>query len=412
MSAPINFNSPILQTIPSYHSSQLSSNATERRIDHIDRRISANNERISITRELIGSNNKLITAKKEYVVNLKEAQVLRRENLETRKESRNTGQRIVDKSEQLLACYKKLLEIRREKNASNGNVVTTHRNQPPNRDYVSGVSENPPSKKQVYIENVRALGRELEYKPTKWTKVKTPRLEGHNDMYIDFKKHNKEYVTKIDGNSDKILQNKRILENYSQSLSGAKIGGRAEEDKIAEIIDQNTNLQNLSTKYLAQMKQARIDYYDFINSKKEEQGNFADAPKELTSRSHYSPVENSSVVKFVKQQELEVINPKTPILQSMSMPEIISDATLKLGDVLFDHYKDDNKALAMNIRDRFFQELEYDSSKNVVSANSSLEKVFNSFANYLKVGEYSYLKGNNHFLNDLQNRLLSCNIQC
>ena len=94
------------------------------------------------------------------------------------------------------------------------------------------------------------------------------------------------------------------------------------------------------------------------------------------------------------------------------MAAINADATQKLGGVLFDNYKGDNQTLAKNIRDRFFQELEYDSSKNMASVNSSLEKVFNSFANYLKTGEYSYLNGNNSFLTDLQNRLLSCNVEC
>ena len=131
-------------------------------------------------------------------------------------------------------------------------------------------------------------------------------------------------------------------------------------------------------------------------------------PQKLQASVVSSSNHNSSVKALEKYEVAPVIQKSKPL----DMAVINADATQKLGDVLFDNYKGNNQTLATNIRDRFFQELGYDPSKNIASVNSSLEKVFNSFANYLKIGEYSYLNGNNSFLTDLQNRLLSCNVEC
>lgn len=269
MSSAINYVQNSV-SIPRYNRQQ-QINIAERQISQIDRTIeknnrtiALNNEQNAIRRELIANNDEFQKIGGKLLAVLEENQALRTEHLKTLKESRDAGQRIVDKSEQLLACYEKLLEIRRAKNASNNSGVVTPQ------------------------------------------KFKTSVSSG-------------------------------ISPNHSVSSMKHKV---------------------------------------------------------IKEQSHY---QSAPAIKSSIPVDLKAVN---------------ADATKQLGDVLFDHYEGTNKALAMNIRDRFYQELEYDTNKNTISINSNLEKVFSTFANYLKIRDYSYFKDHaSHFL-DLQNRLMKFDAWC
>lgn len=123
-------------TIPSYNRQQQINNA-ERQIAQIDRTIERNNRTIAlneeqntIRRELNVTRRELIANNDALIANNNEQNVIRREQsdiireliannneiMNTLKESRQIGQNIVDKTEQLIDCYEKLLEIRRAKN--------------------------------------------------------------------------------------------------------------------------------------------------------------------------------------------------------------------------------------------------------------------------------------------------------
>ena len=71
------------------------------------------------------------------------------------------------------------------------------------------------------------------------------------------------------------------------------------------------------------------------------------------------------------------------VSESFDMKAVKVDATQKLGDILFNKYKDENESVAANIRTRFFQDLSYDSTKQLVSEATGLFDIFTHFMNYL-----------------------------
>lgn len=236
--------------IPSY-SRQQQINIAERRIEQIDRKLVANNRLLTALEE----NQALRT---EHLKTLKESRDLQATHIETLKESRDTGQRIVDKSEQLLACYEKLLEIRRAKN----NPETA----------VAKVSQS-------------------------------------------------------------------IKEVHSTTVHSNQLRDKA--------VQKTANIPTIQTS-----------------------------------------------------------------TKPVDMVAISADATQKLGNLLFDRYKEVNTTAAMNLRDRFFEDLGYNVTKNSISADSNLGKVFDNFATYLKIVEYSYLANHKNYLYDLQTKLMRFDKWC
>jgi len=102
-------------------------------------------------------------------------------------------------------------------------------------------------------------------------------------------------------------------------------------------------------------------------------------------------------------------------VKNVDMKSINATATRELGNILYDKYKDINQPIALNIRIKFFETLNYNPSNHVFSANSNvshLETIFTTFSNYLKNGGYSYLKNDKDYFNDLQNNLISFNKSC
>lgn len=389
-------------SIPRYNRQQ-QINTAENRISQIDRQIAKKDEQSGTIRELI-------TARKQIISNNDKLLTLRTEHLNTLKESRDLQVDARDITAKLLACYEKLLEIRREKNNPetviskvSQSTLTTGKDQPPNPNSNTVDKSDAMPLKQVFAENVRALGKELEYKPTDWVKVNTPRLPEYANMYSNFIKNNKEFVKNIDSNSEKILSNKNILETYNKSLSGANVGSRIEEDAIAKIIEENTGLQKLNSNNFKQMRQARNEYYDFINTKiKAQTLNSTDKTQEVVK--YTDPINNS---RKLREEHLAIQTSKP-----VGMAAITADATQKLGELLFDKYKDVNTTAATNLRERFFEDLEYDATRNIASVNSNLSKVFDNFATYLKIGEYSYLNNHKNYLYDLQTKLMRFDKWC
>lgn len=126
---------------------------------------------------------------------------------------------------------------------------------------------------------------------------------------------------------------------------------------------------------------------------------------------HSTPVHSNQLRDKAVQQTANI-----PTIQTSTKPVdmvvISADATQKLGDLLFDRYKEVNTTAAMNLRDRFFEDLGYDATRNSISANSNLGKVFDNFATYLKIGEYSYLANHKNYLYDLQTKLMRFDRWC
>jgi len=102
-------------------------------------------------------------------------------------------------------------------------------------------------------------------------------------------------------------------------------------------------------------------------------------------------------------------------VKNVDMKYINATATRELGNILYDKYKDVNQTIASNIRTKFFETLNYNPSNNVFLANSNinhLETIFTTFSNYLKTGEYNYLKNDKDYFNDLQSKLISLDKHC
>jgi len=102
-------------------------------------------------------------------------------------------------------------------------------------------------------------------------------------------------------------------------------------------------------------------------------------------------------------------------VKNVDIKSINATATRELGNILYDKYKDINQPIALNIRTKFFETLNYNPSNHVFSANSNvshLETIFTTFSNYLKSGEYNYLKNDKDYFNDLQSKLISLDKHC
>lgn len=133
---------------------------------------------------------------------------------------------------------------------------------------------------------------------------------------------------------------------------------------------------------------------------------------------------NSNALNMKQVTPLNV--PSTPIVvkdnvkpiddvKNIDIKSINATATRELGNILYDKYKDVNQTIASNIRTKFFETLNYNPSNNVFLANSNinhLETIFTTFSNYLKTGEYNYLKNDKDYFNDLQSKLISLDKQC
>ena len=61
-----------------------------------------------------------------------------------------------------------------------------------------------------------------------------------------------------------INKNKEILQNYSASITGEKIGSRKEEDAIAVLIEKNAVLEKENSMYISKMVEANNTYMDII----------------------------------------------------------------------------------------------------------------------------------------------------
>ena len=103
----------------------------------------------------------------------------------------------------------------------------------------------------------------------------------------------------------------------------------------------------------------------------------------------------------------EVLPPKV-----IDIKTIRWTATKELGDVIYDQYKDINQTTALNLRSKFFADLNYDSSNKISSDNFDLKEIFNTFFSYLKTERYNYLKNDKDYFNDLQDKLVSLDKSC
>ena len=204
----------------------------------------------------------------------------------------------------------------------------------------------------------------------------------------------------IAGNDDRISITKEIIANNNKLITALK-----------ESRDLLQESRDISQRIIDKSEQLLACYEKLLEIRRAK--NSANNTAVIVPQQLQTPVVSLNHNNPVKVLEKYQVAPVFQAPKSVDMAPINADATQKLGDVLFDYYKDIDQTLSRNIRERFFQELGYDADKNIIaSVNSSLERVFNTFAKYLKMGEYSHLKGNNNFLTDLQNRLLSYNVEC
>lgn len=129
---------------------------------------------------------------------------------------------------------------------------------------------------------------------------------------------------------------------------------------------------------------------------------------------HLHSTPTPSINSLNKPEQQTVRTPAIKIVSPTEMEAIKVDATQKLGDVLYEHFSTSNSTLATNIRESFFRDLEYDSSSLSPSVKFNLRTILALFSEYLKVESYGhlYLNGTDYFMNNLNDRLLRCNIEC
>lgn len=117
-----------------------------------------------------------------------------------------------------------------------------------------------------YKNNIRALGKSLTYTSISRAPSTMPKVQGFENEYTNFHLLNKDLAPKIEKNIEEIKANKSILENYNKGLSNHAIGSRQEEDKIGQIIDRISFLENENKEYLSSIRKAKSQYMDLIKN--------------------------------------------------------------------------------------------------------------------------------------------------
>ena len=208
----------------------------------------------------------------------------------------------------------------------------------------------------------------------------TKELIEHNNYRMSLMK-------KIVNNNDKLIQATKESRDILQSSRDILQESRDTGQKIVDITEK------LITCYerLLEIRRAKNDS-NSLNMKQVSPLNVPNVP--ITLKDNVKPTNN------FKNVDIQSVN---------------ATATKELGNILYDKYKDIHQTIALNIRTKFFEALNYNSNSHVFLDGSNinhLETIFATFSNYLKTGEYSYLKSGKDYFNDLQSKLISLDKHC
>ena len=256
----------------------------DERINFVENKIEKNKQLSQATKEMMVVNRQLSETTKEMMVMLKEKIAVKDKSIElnkdyiqTVKESREIDREIINIHERTINKLQSMLDRNSSKidgsdvkgnsliviDSVKPNMPTSYKPSPAQLKTLTNQTNNDESK-DIYIKNVRELGSSLIYRRTTFVPNTTPLIKEYKENYDDLILLRKELIPKIKSNKEIINKNKEILQNYSASITGEKIGSRKEENAIAILIEKNAALEKVNSVYINKMVEANNVYMDII----------------------------------------------------------------------------------------------------------------------------------------------------
>ena len=256
----------------------------DERINFVENKIEKNKQLSQATKEMMVVNRQLSETTKEMMVMLKEKIAVKDKSIElnkdyiqTVKESREIDREIINIHERTINKLQSMLDRNSSKidgsdvkgnsliviDSVKPNMPTSYKPSPAQLKTLTNQTNNDESK-DIYIKNVRELGSSLIYRRTTFVPNTTPLIKEYKENYDDLILLRKDLIPKIKSNEEIINKNKEILQNYSASITGEKIGSRKEENAIAILIEKNAALEKVNSVYINKMVEANNVYMDII----------------------------------------------------------------------------------------------------------------------------------------------------
>ena len=266
MSAIQNINNNIIGTI-----------TTRPNAENVQGVIEFNDKLIKLHTEKKDKLENLINSNEKYIGTLDNHIKLTKDYIQTVKESREIDREIINIHERTISKLQALLDRNSSKidlsdakgnslivtDSAKSNMPTSYKPSPAQLKVLTNQT-NDEVGKDIYIKNVRELGGSLIYRRTTFVPNTTPLVKEFKENYDDLILLRKDLIPKIKSNEEIINKNKEILQNYSASITGEKIGSRKEENAIAILIEKNAALEKVNSVYINKMVEANNVYMDII----------------------------------------------------------------------------------------------------------------------------------------------------
>jgi len=240
------------------------------KIARIDKEINVREKYVNTLDNHIKLTKENINFRKDYIQTLKESKELGEKRIDLMEKIIGLKQDTNDKLQALLDRNSSKIDLSDAKgnslivtDSAKSNMPTSYKPSPAQLKVLANQT-NDEVGRDIYIKNVRELGGSLIYKRTTFVSSTTPLVKEFKENYDDLILLRKELIPKIKSNEEIINKNKEILQNYSASITGEKIGSRKEENAIAVLIEKNAALEKVNSVYINKMVEAKNVYMDII----------------------------------------------------------------------------------------------------------------------------------------------------
>jgi len=232
-------------------------------IQSVDVKIARIDKEINVREKYIGTLDNHIKLTKDYIQTVKESREIDREIINIHERTINKLQALLDRNSSKIDGSDVKGNSLIVTDSAKSNMTTSYKPSPAQLKVLANQT-NDEVGRDIYIKNVRELGGSLIYKRTTFVSSTTPLVKEFKENYDDLILLRKELIPKIKSNEEIINKNKEILQNYSASITGEKIGSRKEENAIAILIEKNAALEKVNSVYINKMVEAKNVYMDII----------------------------------------------------------------------------------------------------------------------------------------------------
>ena len=226
-------------------------------IQSVDVKIARIDKEINVREKYIGTLDNHIKLTKDYIQTVKESKELGEKRISLLQDTNNKLQALLDRNSSKIDLSDAKSNSLIVTDSAKSNMPTSYKPSPAQLKVLANQT-NDEVGRDIYIKNVRELGGSLIYKRTTFVSSTTPLVKEFKENYDDLILLRKELIPKIKSNEEIINKNKEILQNYSASITGEKIGSRKEENAIAVLIEKNAALEKVNSVYINKWLKPRM----------------------------------------------------------------------------------------------------------------------------------------------------------